>query len=180
MTGFNNVLVSIGYFIIPTLIVLLVAFDTNLFANAIAASREFALYIRNVYIMGNSTDLAVNALSNSISNFVGSLAITITVALILFLIFSVLHIIAEARLANTGSIREALNIFESAKDISRIGVGKVILSVIALIVIGIIAIILITALSYYLIIFAVLFIIVTPYMVLVTQRVAGLLYSDIA
>ena len=40
MTGFDNTVVSLVYFIIPALIVLLVALDTNLFANAIAVVHE--------------------------------------------------------------------------------------------------------------------------------------------
>ena len=180
MTGFDNFLVSFVYFTIPALIVLLVACDTNLFGNAINIVKEFVLQIFNVYIMGDSVSLAVNALSQTVSNFVSSLVITITTALIIFLIFSFLQTMAEARLANTGSLREALNIFESAKDIKRIGVGKVIiLFLLIIIVIAIIEIILITVLSYYLFLLWVLFIIITPYLVLVTQRALGLLYSDI-
>lgn len=180
MTGFDNVLVSIVYFIIPALIVLLVAFDTNLFGNTISVGREFVLQLFNVYIMGDSITLAVNALSHALSAFVTSLAITLTFALIIFVIFSFLQAMAEARLANTGSLREALNIFESAKDLIRIGVGKsILLILLIIIVIAIIEIILITVLSSYLFLLSVIFIIITPYLVLVTQRALGLLYSDI-
>ena len=180
MTGFDKVLVSIVYFIIPALIVLIVAYDTNLFGNAIAIVREFVLQIFNVYIMDDSINLAVNALSHTVSNFVTSLAITITVAFIIFLIFSFLRIMAEARLANTGSLREALNIFESIKDIIRIGVGKsILLFLLMFIIISIIEIILLTVLSNYLFLLFVIFVIITPYLVLVTQRAIGLLYSDI-
>ncbi len=180
MTGFDNFLVSIVYFTIPALIVILVAYDTNLFGNAVSVVKEFVLQIFNVYIMGNPINLAVNAISHTVFNFVSSLVITIAAALILFLIFSLLQAMAEARLANTGSLREALNIFESAKDIRRIGVGKVILLfLLIIIVIAVIEIILITVLSYYLFLLSVIFIIITPYLVLVTQRALGLLYSDI-
>jgi hypothetical protein len=181
MTGFDNVVVSIVYFIIPALIVLLVAFDTNLFDNATAVVQELVLQIINVYILGGSIDIAVNALSQAMSNFVGSLALTLTAALIIFAIFSILRAMAEARLANTGSLRQALNIFESAKDITRIGVGKVILTILLIVVIiAIIEIILIALLSYYAFLLSVIFIIITPYLALVTQRAIGLLYSDIA
>ena len=63
MTGFDNVVVSIAYFIIPALIVLVVEFDANLFSNAIAVGQEFVLQIFNVYIMGSSTDIALTAIS---------------------------------------------------------------------------------------------------------------------
>lgn len=181
MTGFDNVIVSIFYFIIPALIVMLVGYDTNVFGNAIAVVREFVLQIFNVYIMGDSINIAVNAISHALANFMNSLAITISVALVLFVIFSIIQFMAEARLANTGSLREALNIFEAVKDITRIGVGKVILLILLIyVVIAIIEIILIIALSYFPFLLSVIYIIMTPYLILVAQRALGLLYSDIA
>jgi hypothetical protein len=181
MTGFNNVVVSLAYFIILALMVLAVAYDTNLFANAMAVVWEFVVQIFNVYIMGSPINPAVNAISHLLSNFAGSLAVTIVVALILSVIFSIIQAMAEARLANTGSLREALNIFESARDITRIGVGRVILVILAIfVIIALIEIILMALLSYYLFLLSVLLIILTPYFVLVAQRAIGLLYSDIA
>ncbi len=181
MTGFDNVMVSLFYFIIPALIVLLVGYDTNTFNNATALGKAFVSQIYNVYIMGNSTDIAVNALSHTVSNFINSLTITLTVAFIIFLIFSMLQSVGEARLANTGSLREALNIFEAAKDIKRIGVGKAIILLLLIVVImGAIEIIFINILQYYPFLLSIIYIILTPYMVLVTQRAIGLAYSDIA
>lgn len=181
MTGFDNFIVSIFYFIIPALIVILVGFDTNLFGNAIAVVKEFVLQIFNVYIMGGSLVIAANAISLALTDFLNSLAITITVALILFVIFSILQLMAEARLANTGCIREALNIYGAAKDIMRVGVGKVILLMLSVaVIIAVIEIILMIALTYYPFLLSVLYIILTPYLILVSQRALGLLYSDIA
>ncbi|MBQ8018085.1 MAG: DUF4013 domain-containing protein [Methanobrevibacter sp.] len=180
MTGFDNVLVLILYFITPTLIVMLVGFGTNLFGNAMDVVNEFALQIFNVYIMDLPLDIAVNAISPVLIPFLNSFAITLTVALVVFLIFSILYLMAETRLANTGSFRQALNIFEAAKDITRIGVGKVVLLVLAIVVvIAIIEIILTIALIFYPFLVSVLYIILTPYVVLVSQRALGLLYSDI-
>ena len=181
MTGFDNVVVLIAYFIIPTLIVILTAYDTNLFANAIEVIKEFVLQIINVYIMGDSINIAANAISLTLSNFINSLAITIAVASIVFIIFSLLYFMAEARLAKTGNVKEALNIFESIKDIIRIGVFKVIILLfLILVIIAIIEVILIALLSYYPFLLATIDIIITPYMALVAQRALGLLYSDIA
>ncbi len=180
MTGFDNVLVLILYFITPTLIVMLVGFGTNLFGNAMEVVKEFVLQIFNVYIMDSSIDIAVNAISLALTNFLNSLAITVTVALVVFLIFSIIYLMAEARLANTGSLKEALNIFEAVKDIKRIGVGKFVLLLLAIVVvIAIIELILIIALTFYPFLLSVIYIILTPYMVLVSQRALGLLYSDI-
>lgn len=181
MTGFNNILVLLGYFIIPAIIVILVAFDTNLFDNAISIVLETVKQIFNVFIMGNSPDLAVTAISHTVDNFVGSLGITITVALILFVIFTILESIGEARLANTGSVRQALNIFETIKDIRRIGIGRTILLILLiLIIISIVEIILVTLLQFYPFLLSVIYIIITPYLALVTRRSVGLLYSEIA
>ncbi|WP_407380667.1 DUF4013 domain-containing protein [Methanobrevibacter sp.] len=181
MTGFDNYIVSLFYFIIPALIVMLVSFDTNLFGNAMEVVKEFVLQIYGVYFMDIPIEIAFISISPLLTDFLNSLAITLTAAFIVFLIFSILQLMAEARLANTGSLKEALNIFEAAKDITRIGVGKVILLLLAVVVvIAIIEIILIIALTFYPFLLSVLYIILTPYMVLVSQRALGLLYSDIA
>ena len=181
MTGFDNFALLIAYYIIPVLIVLIVAQDTHLFSNAMVILREVVLQLFNIYIMGSSVGIAVNALSPLLTSFVNSLAITIAVALVLFIIFSILYFMAESRLANTGSLREALNMFESAKDVVRIGVGRVIaLILVVLLIIAVIDIILLTVLSFYPFLLSILDIIITPYMFLVTQRALGLLYSDIA
>ena len=180
MTGFDNTVVSLVYFIIPALIVLLVALDTNLFANAIAVVHEVVYQTFNVYIMGTSTALAATAITYTFEKFVGSLAMTVTAAIIIFAIFFVIQNMAEARLANTGSLKEALNIFEAIKDIARIGVGRVILLILVLfLVIAIIDIIFIAVLSYFPFLLAVIYIVITPYLALFTQRALGLLYSEI-
>ena len=181
MTGFDNFIVLIFYLLIPTLIVALVGLDTNIFGKSIAFSRELILQTYNVYILGGSLDIAVNAISNALASFAAALAVTITVALVLFVIFSFLRTIAEARLAQTGSLKEALNIYGAARDIKRIGAGKVIILILLVIaLITIIEIILTIILNNYPFLLTTFCIIITPYFVLVTQRTIGLLYSDIA
>lgn len=181
MTGFDNIVLLIGYTIVLILITVVVGYGSNLFANIADLFQEIVLEVFNVYIMGDPIDSAVNALSPTIGNFANSLSITLTIATILFVIFSILYYVAEARLANTGSLTEAFNVFETVKDITRIGVGKTILLIISIIlIIGIIEIILVIALSYVPFLLSVIYIIMTPYMGLVAQRAVGLLYSDIA
>jgi hypothetical protein len=181
MTGFDNTLVAIFYYIIPALIVVLAGFSTNLYSNATALGEEIILQILNVFIRGDSINVAVNSLSPNLTNLMGSLATTLIVALIVFLIFSIIQGMAEARLANTGSLREALNIYEALKDIKRIGVGKFALIVILIgILFVIIEILLLIAISYYPFLFIIVYIVLTPYQILVSQRAIGLLYSDIA
>ena len=181
MTGFDNVVVMIVYYMIPALIIVVVGHGANLFSNAIAVCREFVLQLFNVYIMGDSVNVAVNAISHTLNNFANSLAITVSIAFVLFVIFSFLQSMAGARLANTGSLKEALNIFESAKDMKRIGVGRVIiLTLLVLVLIGVIELVLAIILNNYPFLLLTFSIVITPYFVLVTQRALGLLYSDIS
>ncbi|WP_407414261.1 DUF4013 domain-containing protein [Methanobrevibacter sp.] len=180
MTGFDNFIVLMFYMLIPTLIVALVGLDTNIFGKAIALGQEIVLQVFNVFIMGNSANIAVNAISNALNNLMGSLAVTIIAALVLYVIFGFILSMAESRLANTGSLKEALNIFETIKDITRIGAGKVILVILLVfILIIILEIILTFILNRYPFLLTTFGIIITPYFILVTQRAIGLLYSDI-
>ena len=178
-TGFSSFIVSIVYFIIPAFIVFVVGYITNIQGNAIAVVRELSSQIASAYVK-NSTTIVLTSVTQPMVNLAISLAATITVALILFVIFSFLQTMAEARLANTGSLSEALNVFEAAKDITRIGVVKVIAVILLVIIIlGIIEMIL-SAIFSYAPILSILSIIITPYLVFFTQRAVGLLYSDIA
>ena len=179
MTGFDNAIVSLVYFIIPALIVAVVWYDTNVFGNAVAIGHEFVSQMISVYKMNTSINLAITAISNTVINFVISLAITVTVALIVFVIFSILQTLAEARLANTGSLREALDIWGAVKDLTRIGIGKVILVLILILVITAIIEIVFTMIVLQYLILAILYIILLPYLALFAKRALGLLYSDI-
>lgn len=175
ITGFDNFIVSVVYFLVPAFLVLYVGLLTDIFGNVVNVVQEIISLIVDVS-MGTSIDIALNAISQSLMGLVISLAITITVALVLFIIFSFLQTMAQARLANTGSLSEALNIFEAAKDIKRIGIIKVIVLIVLVgVIVGIIEMIL-----GFLPILSILSIIVSPYLILFTQRAVGLLYSDIA
>ncbi len=179
ITGFSNFIVSIVYFIIPALIVLIVGVATNVHGNFIDFVMEFYSQYISVYL-GTSTAIAYDAIAPAMVNLMISLSITITVGIIVFIIFAFLQTMAEARLANTDSLTEALNIFEAAKDIARIGVSKVI--VVLLLVIIIVAIIntVLSAVYSYVPILSILSIIISPYLAFFSQRAVGLLYSDIA
>lgn len=179
ITGFSNFIVSIVYFIIPALIVLIVGVATNVHGNFIDFVMEFYSQYISVYL-GTSTAIAYDAIAPAMVNLMISLSITITVGIIVFIIFAFLQTMAEARLANTDSLTEALNVFEAAKDIARIGVSKVI--VVLLLVIIIVAIIntVLSAVYSYVPILSILSIIISPYLAFFSQRAVGLLYSDIA
>ena len=138
-------------------------------------ANEVMSQAQNVY-MGNSTFILSEAASQAIANLMISLSITIMVALVLFVIFSFLQTMAQARLANTGSLGEALNVVEAAKDIKRIGVGKVIVVILLIIIIIAVIEMILSSVPFL----AILSIIISPYLLFFAQRAVGLLYSDIA
>ena len=179
--GFEITIISVFYFIIQAFIIAVAVLATNVFGNAIAIVQQIRLQIFNVFFMVNSADIAVDAISNAVFNFIISLAITIAVALIVFLIFSTLQSASQARLANTDSLKDALDIFEALKDIKRIGIVKVLLLVLlVLVIIAVMGIIFISLFSYFPLLLSVIYIILVPYIALAIQRLIGLAYSDIA
>ena len=106
----------------------------------------------------------------------------VIVGLILFIVFGLALIMGECRLANTGSLGEALNIPEAIKDLQAIGIFKVL---IVIIIVCIIALILswIAGLfsgmgSIGAFISAILTAIVGAYTFFFGHRATGLLYSD--
>ena len=175
-TGFSKVVITIFYFIIPAVIVVFIGFITNIYGNILNLSNQLVSQAPNI-LMG--TVNAQDAIYNAALPLYLSLAITISAALIMFLIFSFFQAMGEARLAHTGSLKKALNIYQAAKDISRIGVGKVILlSTIIYIIVLIIQGVL-TLIFDHLLVLSILTIVISPYLALFGQRALGLLYSDI-
>ena len=179
ITGFLNFIVAIVYFIIPAFLVVVVGYMTNITGNIMAVATEISSQAVNVYT-GASSSIAVDAISQAFAGLAGSLAVTLTAAVVLFVIFSFLQTIAEARLANTDSLREALNVFEAAKDIGRIGVVKVIAVILLVIIVAAVINMILSAIFNYVPILSILSVFVSPYLVLFAQRAVGLLYSDIA
>lgn len=179
INGIKLIVLSIVYFIIPAIIVAIVALLTNIPGNVMQIIQEYFTSI-NATAAVNSTASAVAPVSSVSWAALGtSLAIT-AIAIILFIIFAFIQIMGQARLAKTGSLGNALNIIEAAKDIPRIGVGKVI-AVVLLVVIVIVVVQGILGYVYGQIPqLVIISIIVTPYLKFFTQRAYGLLYSDIA
>lgn len=180
INGIKLLVVSIVYFIIPAIVVFIVGLITNVPGNVVNIINEAALSPANATAVANSTGVVSSISQPAIAALTSSLAITALVAIILFIIFAFIETMGQARLANTGSLAEALNIIEAAKDITRIGIGKVI-AVILLVVIIVAVINGVLGYIYGRIpILSLLSIIVAPYLTFFTQRASGLLYSDIA
>jgi len=178
ITGFDNFIVSIVYFAIPAFIVIVMGFVTNVYGNIMTVANGIAAEAQGAYL--GTSAIAYDAMSQAMVNLVMSLAATLTVAFVLFVIFAFLQTMAEARLANTGSLGEALNVFEAAKDITRIGVGKVIALILLVIIITCVINMILSAIYSYVPFLSIISIVVSPYLVFFAQRAVGLLYSDIA
>lgn len=181
INGIKVLVVNIVYFIIPAIIVAIIALIVDVPGNIANVAQEAAFTPANATAMANSTGIATQAISDAaMTGLLTSLAITGIIALIVFIIFAFLATMGESRLANTGSLGEALNIPEAYRDLTRIGVGKVI----AVILLTVIVVAVIEAILGYIYgqipQLSILSIIVTPYFAFFTQRATGLLYSDIA
>lgn len=178
--GIKYFIVMIVYYIIPAVIVLITAFITNVPGKATAIMNQLT-EITSVNATMNATSPAVNVISNTLMNdLASSLAVVGVVALVLFIIFAFIQTMAGARLANTGSLAEAVNIIEAFKDIGRIGYGKVIATIILSAIIVIVINAIISLITQHVPAISIISIIVTPYLTFFTSRVTGLLYSDIA
>lgn len=181
ITGIKMIIVNIVYMIIPAIIVGIIALITNVPGNMMKSIQEATVTSANATAIANSSAPALSSISSATqSALITSVTITAIIGIIVFIIFAFLQTMGESRLANTGSLGEAINIPEAARDISRIGVGKVIgVILFSIIVVAVIQAIL-GAVYGKIPELSILSIVVTPYLAFFTQRVTGLLYSDIA
>ena len=179
LSGIKVIVLNIVYFIVPAIIVVIVALITNIPGNFMQIVNEFNANVNATAI--NSTVAVGPVVSNASLEALGSsLIITAIVAIILFIIFSFLESMGEARLANTGSLGNGLNIIEAAKDIPRIGVGKVIATILLVIIIMVVIQGILSYIYGQITQLGIISVIVTPYLTFFAQRAYGLLYSDIA
>ena len=106
--------------------------------------------------------------------------ITQLACLILFIIFGLAEFMAECRLAKTDSLNSALSIGEAIGDISRVGILKLVVTLLAVgIISGIITYIINAISGFNSFIGAILLGIFGIYIVLFSNRATGLLYSDV-
>lgn len=179
INGINYLVVNIVYFIIPAIIVLIVAWATNLFG-LIGETFNKMMYA-SINAPANTTVTFSNVVPQSTIISLGTaMIVTAVVAFVLFLIFMFIQTMGESRLANTGNLGDALNVPEAFKDIGRIGWGKVIAVVILIFLVISVINAIISGLNYYIAGISIVSIIVTPYLIFFASRATGLLYSDIA
>lgn len=175
--GIKALILEIIYFIIPLIIVLIVA----------SASGLFSSFTKIVY---SSIDAIDNGASNltmimaaipksTMNTFTNSLTVTLIVAIILFIIFSLMSFTALVRFAKYGSGTEGLRFREILKDMSNVGFVKIIVTLIVIYIIAFIllAVVGLIGLIPYIGVFIGIFV-GMPFILLFLYRAIGLLYAD--
>lgn len=180
LRGVKAIIVAIVYFLIPAIITIIVGILTNVPGNVL----DVIGYLNQTVGNTNGTVVASTVTSavpqSVLANLGGSVLLTGLVATILFILFSFIQFMANARLANTDSLGEALNIPDAFKDISRIGYGKVIATILLIIIITAVISGILSYLYQQIPLLSILNIVVSPFLMFVINRANGLLYSDIA
>ena len=101
-------------------------------------------------------------------------------SIIIFIIFALANFMAKCRLAKTDSLGEGLAIGEAIGDISRVGLGKIIVSVILIVVILLVIGLIVSLFSQLNgTLGSIILGIASVYFVFFYNRVIGLLYSDV-
>ncbi len=109
----------------------------------------------------------------------GNGILTIIIALIVVIVFALANFMAKCRLAKTDNLGDALAIGEAIGDISKVGIGKIIATVVLIFVILIVVAFIIALIgSLSDIVGNILLGIFSVYFVFFYNRAIGLLYSD--
>ena len=175
--GLKLFVVQIVYYIIPTIIVLLVGWLSGTFS----ALMKIVRYVgQDVVNTTTNATTVVNTVPQEywVALFTG-LVITALVAFVLYIIFGLLLQIAMCRLAKYDDFGEAINVKAVIGDIQEIGVGRyigwyIILFIITLVLGFIIGIV--TAIPYIGVLVA--FLVCAPFIALFGARALGNLYTD--
>lgn len=129
--GIKNIVVEVIYYIIPAVITLIIA----LIAGVFPKTEAFITSINTTALTStNSVSVLSTVPQNVIQDLVVSIGIVAIAAFILFVVFALLLIIGQARLADTEDVFAAINIQEVFVKISSIGWGNYIIFIILLLV----------------------------------------------
>ena len=175
--GIKALILDIIYFIIPLIIVIIVASATGLF------SSFTNLVYASINAMANETSNLTTVMTaipqTTINSFTNALTITLIVGIILFIIFSLMSFTGFVRFAKSGSGIEGLRFREIFKDMSNIGYRKIIVTLIVIYIIAflLICVIGLIGLIPYIGVFIGIFIGV-PFVMLFLYRAIGLLYAE--
>ena len=176
--GIKALILDIIYFIIPAVITIIVASASGLFS-----SFTKIVYISMDAIANETTNMTMILAAvpkSTMDTFTNALGITLIAAIILFIIFSFLSFTAQVRFAKTGSGTEGLRFREILRDISKVGLIKIIVTLIVIYIIALALVFVITLIGLipYVGVFIGIFVGV-PFVLLFLYRAIGLLYSEI-
>lgn len=127
--GVKNLIVNAVYYIIPSIIIFVIAILSGLFSNF----EKFVLSLNTTNLSNaTATQILSTVPSGLTQSLFTSIAIVAIFTIILFILFALFLVIAQARLADTGDIVDAINIKAVFDKISRIGWANYILFIILL------------------------------------------------
>jgi len=166
--GLKVAILHIVYFIIPTGITLIVAYVIGLF-NVI---NQLLISL----VTNSSFDTAVYSLSHS---FTYGFRAIFLIAIILFIVFGLMYLIAKAVLAETGSLSAAVNFVNVLKKIEKISWGNYIVWL----VIYLILLVIFFAVINFIVVIPIIGIIIAilvliPYAKIFEARSLGLIYNE--
>ncbi len=175
--GIKAMILDIIYFIIPAVIVIIVA----------SASGLFTSFTKIIYASidaiadgaSNFTMIMAAVPQSTMATFTNALTVTLIVAIILFILFSLMAVTGLVRFAKSGSGTEGLRFMEILKDMSKVGFVKIIVTLIVIYVIALLMSVVIGLIGLipYIGVFIGIFVGV-PFIMLFSYRAIGLLYSD--
>ncbi len=175
--GIKAMILEIIYFIIPAVIVIIVASASGLFTSLTKIVYSSIDAINNG--ASNATAIMATIPQSTMNTFTNALTITLIAAIILFIIFSLISFTGLVRFARTGSGTEGLRFRKILNDMSNVGFVKIIVTLIVVYIIALVLtfIIGLIGLIPYIGVFISVFIGV-PFVVLFLYRATGLLFAD--
>jgi len=169
--GVKVLIVTIIYYIIPCIITTVAAILTSGFAITKLAG------LNNI----NNATAAESARHIFTPDFVAAIGVVMVIAIVLYIIFTLLSLMGEARLARTGSIDDAISFRQSYSDLKEIGIGKTLaLLILLFIVVAIVVFIMVLVSLIPIAGILIATLIGAPFLVFMQNRAYGLLYSEIA
>lgn len=120
ISGIKYLVLDVVYMFIAFIIFAIVAFITGAFD----AFAKIIPYMENVAAFADSTAFINSIPEDILMNFAGSFMILFIVGIILLILYSLLLYIATAKLADTGSLGDALNIVDVCRTIKEIEIFR--------------------------------------------------------
>lgn len=169
--GVKLLLVSIIYYIVPIIISIIL----SIIVGGVAFSK-----LADFQLTNSTTPVEVfNVMFTP--DVVATFAIVFIISVIVFIIFALLALMGLARLAQSGSIDEAISFKQSYYDLKEIGIGKTLACLILLFIILFVFMIIVGLISLIPYVgFIIGALIGNPIMLFIQYRAYGLLYSEIA